>query len=148
IVESWAALRTLGRQEAVSYIKTRIRALVGRFATLANGTHSFIRAPDSLPPVIKAVFDGGIAALANYRPRYYPGKVSYLMCGYHAYLPNGPGSVWARLVGQLEVMSAPVAMQPDYVADWLFDRIEDVVGQDMRSDDAPLEYQQSEPVSG
>ena len=134
IRESVTALRGLSRHEIVPYFTRQLAALLRKFAGLVSGTQSFLKVPDSLPPAIKAVFEAAIAALANYRPRYYAGKVSFLMCGYHDYLTDGPISVWANLVGELEVQSVPFehmdSTHPEYVANWLFDRIQDAVGQD------------------
>jgi acetoacetyl-CoA synthetase len=138
IRESWSALRAITGLEVVRYVSIKLKALLRKFVALAGGRQAFLKAPDSLPPAIKAVFDGAVAALVNYHPRYYPGKVSYLMCGYHAYLPDGPTAIWARQIGQLEVESAPVLTDPEYVANWLFDRIQDAVGQDVRPRGAEL----------
>ena len=85
---------------------------------------------DSLPSSVKAVLEAGIVALANYHPRYYPGKVNYLMCGYHAFVPDDPIPVWGKLVGRLEVQSVPgnyaemVSTHVGYVAHWLFRQIQ------------------------
>jgi len=89
-----------------------------------------VKPPEFLPPRIRAVFEGGIAALETYRPRYYPGKVNFLTCGYHAYEPRGPAAVWTKLIGQLEVETVPYELlmtpaHPEYVANWLFDRVHD-----------------------
>src|SRR5580704_6286036 len=113
------------------------RVLHRKFTQRGDGARSLIKAPDHLPPTIKAVFEGGIAALDHYRPHYYPGKVSYLTCGYHSYVPHGPAAVWPTLVGQLEVQSVPIDQlltptHPEYVAKWVFERIQDAVGQDVR----------------
>ena len=59
---------------------------------------SVLKAPDALPSTMKAVFEGCVAGSVNYKPHYYPGKVTYLMCGYHGYMPEGPRAVWGRLV--------------------------------------------------
>ena len=131
IKEHWLALSEARRHEIVPYITTRLSILFRKFVALVSGTHSFLKAPNSLPPAIKTVYESGIAALVSYHPRYYPGKVSYLMCGYHAYLPHGPTSVWTNLVAQLEVESVPtdaagvVSVHAEHVAKWLSDRIRD-----------------------
>ncbi len=135
IMESLSALRARSGYEVVQYITIQLKALLSKLAAVLSGTNSVLKAPDSLPPAIKAVFEGGIAALVNYNPRYYPGKVCYLMCGYHDYLPDGPIYVWAELIRQLSVENAPILARPEYVANWLFDRIEDAMGRDLRTED-------------
>lgn len=136
IREALAALSELSRHEVASYISGRLRLLLQRSAALVTGTQSFLQAPDYLPPAIRAVFEGGIAALDHYRPRYFPGKVHFLVCGYHAYPPESPRAVWGRLFEQIEVHAVPAGHADDasvhaaYVAHWLFDRIQEALSQD------------------
>jgi len=138
IREAWAALRASKREEIISYLASRIAVLLRKGMGTATGSRSFVKAPDSLPPAVKAVFGGGIAALETYRPHYYPGTVSYLMCGYHTYLPDGPASAWRRLVGRLEVHCGPRAYDEDgltnaeYVANWLSDRMQGAPERDVK----------------
>jgi amino acid adenylation domain-containing protein len=126
-----STLRTEGLQKAAPYITTKLMALLRKSTARMTGRQSLPEAPEYLPPAVKAVLQGGLAALENYQPRYYRGKANYLMCGYHDYLPEAPRSVWKGLIGQLEIDSAPVMMSPEYVANWLYDRIQDVIRHDM-----------------
>ncbi|MGA3003029.1 MAG: thioesterase domain-containing protein, partial [Acetobacteraceae bacterium] len=134
IRESLAALTELRRHEVGSYVSTRLRLLLHKSAALVSGNQSFLKVPDYLPPAIKAVFEGGIAALNHYCPRYYAGKVNFLVCGYHAYPPESPRAVWGRLFEQLEVQSVPAehaevaSDHAEYVGQWLFDRIQGAMG--------------------
>ncbi|HEX3996558.1 MAG TPA: hypothetical protein VHX39_35770 [Acetobacteraceae bacterium] len=88
------------------------------------------------------MFEGGIAALNHYCPRCYPGKVDFLVCGYHTYPPEAPRAVWGRLVEQPEVQSVPAehaftaSVHAEYVANWLFDRVQEAIGQDLGPPDA------------
>jgi thioesterase domain-containing protein/acyl carrier protein len=132
VKETVSTLKLLSPREAGVYIMARFKALSQKIASRIKGRQAFIAAPESLPPALKAVFDAGVTALVNYRPRFYPGKVSFLMCGYHAYMPEGPRSVWAHLIGNLDVRSAPAWASPDYIAQWLFDRIQDAEREDFR----------------
>ena len=143
VKEFVATLKLLGPREAGAYIITRFKALSQKITSRIKGGQAFINAPESLPPALKSVFDSGVAALENYRPRFYPGKVSFLMCGYHAYMPEGPRSVWAHLIGRLDVKSAPAWASPDYIAQWLFDRIQDAEREDFR-----LHEGHGEPMAG
>jgi enterobactin synthetase component F len=123
--EAWAALRSMRPGEVSGHVRALLQKVVMRLCR----TESFIQTPDSLPQAVRAVFEGSVTALENYRPRRYPGKVSYLMCGYHAYLPDGPSSVWSHLVGSLDVGLVPAeelgqTTHPEYVANWLVERIE------------------------
>ena len=73
-----------------AYVSTRLGLLLRKAGALVSGRRSFLKSPDFLPPAIKAVFEGGIAALDHYYPSYYPGKASFLVCGYHEYPPESP----------------------------------------------------------
>jgi amino acid adenylation domain-containing protein len=136
IRESLSALSELRRHEVGSYVSARLRLLLDKSVALVSGNQTYLKAPDFLPPAIKAVFEGGTAALEHYRPRYYPGKVNFLVCGYHEYPPEGARAVWGRLVEQLEVQSVPTdhalvaSIHAEYVARWLFDRIQEATGLD------------------
>jgi thioesterase domain-containing protein len=142
IREAFSALGELRRHEVAPYVSTRLQLLWRKSAALVSRNQSFLKAPDFLPPAIKAVFEGGIAALDHYCPRYYPGKVDFLVCGYHAYPPEAPRAVWGRLVEQLEVQSVPAehalaaSVHAEYVANWLFDRVQESIGQDLSPADA------------
>jgi enterobactin synthetase component F len=131
IIEVLTELKTLGRREIVPYLTTKLRVLLRKFAARLSGSQLLPKAPDFLPDESKAVYDACVAALANYEPLYYPDKVSYLMLGYHVYSPKAPTSVWTRLVEQLKVDIAPYESQPEYTANWLFDRVADSLVQDI-----------------
>jgi hypothetical protein len=91
------------------------------------------------------VFEGGIAALDHYRPRYYPGKVNFLVCGYHEYPAEGARAIWDRFFEQFEVQSVPpdhaavASAHAEYVARWLFDRIQEARAPDVTCLAAPRE---------
>jgi acetoacetyl-CoA synthetase len=97
-------------------------------AGMAQGNVS-LTSPETLPPAAKAVFQAAVAAQAEYKPRYYPGKVSFLMCGYHGFMPNAHSLAWRRWVGGLEERSLPAecvqteSRRAEYVASWIFDRL-------------------------
>ena len=139
IKESLSALGELGRHEIGPYVSARLRLLLRKSAALVTGNQSFLKAPDYLPPAIKVVFEGGIAALEQYRPRYYPGKASFLVCGYHEYPVESPRAIWDSLFEQFEIQSVPAghaeaaSAHAAYVARWLFDRIQEATGQEVTS---------------
>ena len=136
IKELWSELSSADRRQIIPIIIAKAKTLASR----ASERRSVIEAPaaHSPSPAVRAVFEGGATAFANYQPRYYAGKVSYLICGYHGYLLEAPTSVWGRLVGQLEVQYVPRdhAQSPSthsaYVADWLSHRIKDATSEHVR----------------
>jgi enterobactin synthetase component F len=68
-------------------LAVRIDTAARMISEMAQGDLS-MTPPETLPPAAKAVFQAGVAAQAEYKPRYYPGEVSFLMCGYHGFMPN------------------------------------------------------------
>ena len=101
------------------------RKIVG----IAQGDLSFLTPPQTLPLAAKAVFHAAVVAQAEYEPRHYPGKVNFLMCGYHGIMPNAHSSVWEKWVGGLEEQSLSTecvqteAKRAECAASWIFDRL-------------------------
>ena len=141
IKDSLSEMRTLNSREAVSYVILRSGVVVRKILRKVIGARSFVKTPNTPPvvkssPAVRAVYDGGIAALGKYRPRYYRSMVSYLMCGYHHYAPEVPIPVWTNLVGRFDFQSVPFVhlmtpTHPQYVANWIFDRIQTALGEDV-----------------
>jgi enterobactin synthetase component F len=152
IDEAWSTLRGLNGREAVAHVTTLFKKLVRKSTAVITGGQPYIPAPDTLPPTIKAVFEACSDAADHYVPQYYPGKVSYLMCGFHAYAPEGPEAAWRRRFGHLEVYNAPVLMPMEYMGEWLSDRVQEAMAQDARPSDAVSEllrhntYQRSDAL--
>lgn len=48
-----------------------------------------------------------LVALARYRPRFYRGKIRFVMPEVDHYFPSDPASVWKGLAGELEVENVP-----------------------------------------
>jgi enterobactin synthetase component F len=133
IRETLAALSELKGRDVAAYVSSRVRLLLRKAAARITGNQTFLTAPNYLPEAIKVVFDGGIAALNAYSPRYYPGKVNFLMCGYHAYPAQGPRSIWGKLFEQFEAHAVPpelakvASIHAGYVGSWLCDRVQEVL---------------------
>lgn len=94
-----------------------------------KGDVSFSTPPQTLPLAAKAVFQAATVAQAEYKPRRYPGKVNFLMCGYDGFMPNAHSSVWKKWLGGLEERSLPReciqtdARRSECAASWIFDRL-------------------------
>jgi amino acid adenylation domain-containing protein len=100
--KTWSELNDAASwREIVQNIMRRLRLL------FSEGLQPW-QTDRSLPPAIRVVLEGGIAALANYRPRYYPGKANYLKCEINdRVVPDDPIPVWGKLVRELDVQSVP-----------------------------------------
>lgn len=90
---------------------------------------SFLAPSQTLPLAAKAVFHAAVVAEAEYKPRYYPGKVDFLICGYRGLMPGAHSSVWKKWVGGLNERSLPTecvqteARRTECVASWIFDQL-------------------------
>ncbi len=56
---------------------------------------------------MQRVRDSGYLALQRYKPRYFPGKVSFLAARESSEFPDNPVAVWSRSVAGLAVESMP-----------------------------------------
>ncbi len=118
-------------------LTVRLRKLVSRTGGDSVRPRDLIDQPadTDASPAVRAVFDAGMAALRHYRPRYYKeSSVSYLMCGYHDYLPGAPMAVWPGLVEDFKSHAVPMhhlmsPTHPEYVASWLFDELQMALGE-------------------
>jgi thioesterase domain-containing protein/acyl carrier protein len=66
--------------------------------------------PISLPPAIQAVGHGAMEAVANYRPRFYAGKITYFRATKAAAvfpMARNPRAVWRRYAAEIEIHSVP-----------------------------------------
>lgn len=93
-----------------------------------KGDMAFSAARQTLPLAAKSVFQAAVVAQAEYKPRPYPGKLNFLMCGYDGFVPNAHSSVWKKWVGGLEEGSLPRechtdARRSEGAALWIFDRL-------------------------
>lgn len=110
-------------------IAVRIGKVPLKIAGIVQGDLSFLAPPQTLPPAARAVFQAAVAAQAEYKPRHYPGKVSFLMCGYHGLVPNAHSSAWRKWVAGLEERSLTAecvqteSRRAEHAASWIFDRL-------------------------
>jgi amino acid adenylation domain-containing protein len=126
--KTWSDLRNLDTWEQVVWHLTRKMRLL-----ITEGWAPW-DVDRSLPPAIRAVLEGGIAAIKNYRPRYYPSKVNYLTCEIKNHLvPDNPDCIWSNLVQELAVQSVPgdhaqmISTYAGDVARWLSSLIQDAM---------------------
>ena len=61
----------------------------------------------SLPSAAQRVRDSSYVALANYRPRFYSGKVRFVRAEVSLHFPADPTAVWAQLAEEFEVETVP-----------------------------------------
>jgi acetoacetyl-CoA synthetase len=57
----------------------------------------------SLPPALQQLQASYLSALARYRPRPFPGRISFLKAELHTAFPTDPAKVWGSLSQELEV---------------------------------------------
>jgi acetoacetyl-CoA synthetase len=103
----------------------------GRIARFVRREEYFVDGPPEwLHPAAKAVFQAASVAYEQCSPSYYPGKVDFLMCGYHAFAPGAHSALWRKWLGEYEegCLRAEDAeresRRAESVASWLTDRIQ------------------------
>jgi acetoacetyl-CoA synthetase len=136
-----SALGRLELRQVIPYV-TRRSANLSQHIRKRGGEH-FEREPGvgkSMPEALNEVLRCSILALASYRPRYYPGKVTFLQASLAAQHPDDARLVWGKLAGrhpddvrliwgklvqELELHeaaqdhAAPTASQVNEAAEWL-----------------------------
>jgi thioesterase domain-containing protein len=103
-----AAIMQLGFSEAVHYLIHISRGLVyhissRRGARRRRGPMGESIVPTVIAPALQRVRDSSLAAWAGYRPRYYPGKITFLRAEMLDAFPADPIQYWGKLTQDLEV---------------------------------------------
>jgi amino acid adenylation domain-containing protein len=120
-------IRRLKRHWAAKTLPLSIRKLI---AFAQGAPLPLMIAEDALPPAARAVLEGGLAAVAHYVPRYYPGKVNYMKCEINTLVPSDPIPIWGKLIQELDIQSIPgdhehlISTHAGDVANWLSNLIE------------------------
>jgi acetoacetyl-CoA synthetase len=106
-----AAIR-LGLPEALPYLCQRCGNLIDhvRVRSRIGKQHRGSAALVDLPKEMRRVADSGRAAWASYRPRFYPGTITYLKAeapGGGGIWPTDPAAVWRSLARSLDIYPVP-----------------------------------------
>jgi acetoacetyl-CoA synthetase len=59
------------------------------------------------PPEVQRVFECCAAAWIAYRPRFYPGKITFLKAGRNVRFPKDPRAIWGNLARQVVIHTVP-----------------------------------------
>ena len=96
-----SALSRLEIRQLIPYVTRRFANLLQHIRK--RGGEHFEREPSvakSMPEALNEVLRSSILALASYRPRYYPGKVTFLQASLAAQHPDDDRLVWGKLAGR------------------------------------------------
>lgn len=96
-------MRRLSGPEAFSYFLQRIK---NRLRIPSILSKSVLEAQREGIPAIELVKSKAYEALANYQPRFYPGKINFVTTDKKSFFPD-PETVWAHLADKLEVDIIP-----------------------------------------
>jgi surfactin family lipopeptide synthetase A len=124
------ALRRLPIRSVPGYLAGRIVRAPRNFARFVGKGGAFGEPPEKFPASAKAVFHAAAEAQVRYKPRHYPGKVDFLMCGLHMYAPKAHSAIWRKWIGDYEEEALPKeyiwpeGKVGEYTASWFFDRIQ------------------------
>jgi len=75
-----------------------------------------VRKPDSLPAeaprlsyagTTSRVRESAYVAYGRYRPRFYPGKISFVKALSTSYFPDNPTAIWSKLADEFEIETVP-----------------------------------------
>jgi len=102
-----SALRKLPSQEAFSYVNRLFERGLRMLADLSGSASYQPPIGVSYSPAMQRVRDKAYLALTRYRPRFYPGKISFVRAAVSSDFPEDPAAVWAKLVNEIEVKTVP-----------------------------------------
>jgi len=101
-------MRKLPIAAATSYFVSGIK----RKLHLARALNDTEGTPEmlSLPPeeaALRRVNEKAYQAFANYRPKFYPGKMKFVATATQTFFPGDPATIWAPLAEEIEVEVIP-----------------------------------------
>jgi acetoacetyl-CoA synthetase len=107
-----AVMRRLPFGKAVRYGVGRCRTVLNRMLDRLFPVRGAVRkAAGASKPALLATLDrireAGHQALFHYRPRFYPGKVTFFKAASAIRFPDNPTQVWRSFVQQLELHALP-----------------------------------------
>jgi len=117
---SWVGiLARRARHHAGLVARLRLRELVPHCAHIGQSLWDHIRVrrgahrrrrssvEANIPPSLQRLRDSAMVARAAYRPRFYPGTVTFFRAGIVGRFPDDPLAVWGNLVQRLDVYTIP-----------------------------------------
>lgn len=100
----WASLEGTPWRALPPFVLGRLRSLIGDLGIFAQPSPGLPRSGDSgWTPGMQRVVEAGKAAAAAYRPRFYPGTVTYFEARDSNAMPGHPGRTWQRLAAKLVI---------------------------------------------
>ena len=97
-------LTRLPLKETIAYYNGRLRDITGTRRRHARG---FAPSADQPPTATQRVVDGCYVAWRQYRPSFYPGKITFLKGGRNWSYPQDPGNIWRGLADEFEMHIVP-----------------------------------------
>lgn len=94
-------------REAISYVLDHIRARLQTSKYHDKRLRDRLTRGQSLSPAMLRLRNGDYLALANYRPRFYKGKIKFVKAERDSHFPDDAGAVWNHLASEVEVETVP-----------------------------------------
>ncbi|MGH7067092.1 MAG: thioesterase domain-containing protein [Acetobacteraceae bacterium] len=86
------------------FVLARLRSLIGDLGIFARPSPGLPRPGDSWwTPAVQRVIEAGTAAAVAYRPRFYPGTVTYFEARDNNAMPGYPDLTWQRLAAKFVI---------------------------------------------
>jgi thioesterase domain-containing protein len=126
LVDAYPHPRFLTPAQRKQLFIRKLRSHIGRMrrSSLSEGFAYFVRrfsrmhifrspsdrlakTDDQRSSTLKTVESSAYEALANYNPRFYPGKINFVAADKKSFFPEDPKPIWAHLADELEVDVIP-----------------------------------------
>ncbi len=102
-----AVLVRLRPREAFSYIVNPAERLARASRNSSHNTRTGLPLDVWFTPAILRMRDRAYLALKRYRPRFYPGKISFVRAEICTEFPDNPRDAWAGMAADFEVATVP-----------------------------------------
>lgn len=97
-------MRRSSLSDAFSYF---VRGFKHRLHVYLTPSERVTRTDHGYSSTLEMVESNAYEALANYKPEFYPGKISFLAAEEQSFFPEDPRPIWAHLAGEFEVDVIP-----------------------------------------
>jgi acetoacetyl-CoA synthetase len=102
-----STLTRMPMRDAVSYSSRLFERGLRAFGDLSGSASYQAPMGVSYSPAMQRVRDSAYLALTRYRPRFYPGKISFVRAEINTDFPHNAAAVWNKLANEVEVETVP-----------------------------------------
>jgi thioesterase domain-containing protein len=101
------AISQMPLREAIPYAAQVLGKLGGRVSARLKGSEIIPTDNTGAGPALRELRLAAVRAHIQYRPRFYPGKITFFSAREKTVFPANPGKIWGPVTGGLEIVALP-----------------------------------------